>query len=151
MAMRISTALNESKKFSQEEKNQMAKALGSTYFPNIDGVVHVVCDDFEGDLKVIKGAFVCSAMKDGDKFFHELNGQSYEYMVTHIFVEGLTQEKQDSIAVTCIYLSQLQVGIEKGERYINTIFGWKYIDWATKPKIINASRDWKQFRKQLQD
>ena len=150
MAMTVTSASKDAQKLSVSQRVGMNKInnRGISCFPDVNGVVHVECREFQGDLRVIEGAYIYSAVYRNGRYQHELVGQRYEHIVKNIWVDAHTQEKIDARALTCIFLEELQEGFERGESYIDTVFGLKYVEWPRQKKEVTSSEDWVEFRRE---
>ena len=136
---------NSRRKATNGSSNSSEKKNSVPCFPLINGEVAVVLNS--GDVHVIKnipGLFICNAGEQDGIKFHELCGQPFEYIVKNIWQRAADDEYEDARIATVKYLEEIHelVGESKENKYVQTIFGLKYLSWVkpAAPKPLGRIR-----------
>lgn len=102
------------------------------YFPANQGIVHIEYCGHICDLKVMDDLYIHDAiqLKDGS-FTHSAKGINHGYLVNSIPNVDPTDETKTEMQkitfVTIKYLEEIQEAYEQRQRYVQTIFGLKWL------------------------
>lgn len=109
-------------------------------FPAVKGVVTIKLPEVENPfvLPLIKDLKVCNAFEGPNGKIHELCGQPYNYIVEHIYMSVFTEELSNARIATCKYAQEIAEAYEKGEVYVETIFGLKHLSRTKKKEEPKA-------------
>ena len=118
-----------------QQKDSLKKTSSAkSCFPVINGEVHVFVKNqndrvvLDQTLKVYPKLRILDAFENEKGRFHALTGQRQEFLVKNIFKDVYKREFSNARKATVIFLAQIQEAYEAGEKYVNTIFGLKFLD-----------------------
>ena len=116
-------------------------------FPVKDGKVYVVFKDWDDSskehsfvLNSIRDLFIHDAFEMDGSRIHSLKGIGQETLVKSIFKKVFVLEMYEARFATCIFLKQIQEAYESNNHWVQTIFGFKYLDFRTRSKV-----SWNEF------
>ena len=103
-------------------------------FKAVNGIVRVsLGENCEYIFRLHDGVKICEAKTHPiEGFIHTLCGQDYNYLVEHIYTHVFTDELKIARKATCVYCKQLDAAIERGDEYVETLFGLRHISYPKK-------------------
>lgn len=107
-------------------------------FPKINGIVRGEFKYnnkmYSFELPVYKGVYIHDAYRGREgKLGYSIRGVTQEYLVTGIWKDAKGQGEENR-AITVCYLNQINEAIKNKDTYIQTVFGFKFIDYPKDSK-----------------
>ena len=114
-------------------------------FPIVNGQVKVSIDGKTFAFQSRPNVFIHDACEVNGTRIRSIKGLGWDSLIQGIYTEVYSAESADSRMATCIYLNQLQQGINAGMQWIQTIFGLKYIYSTKEPVQAKPNVSWDNF------
>lgn len=111
----------------------------SIYIPIIDGVLKTSFNEVNWEIKDFPDLFVSDALIMDGTYVHALKGQKFSYILSGIVKDTYTEDTANAKLATLVFCSQISEGMAQGAKYIETIFGLKYLEETSQREAVMPS------------